>query len=372
MNQARTLSSIPEEHSDLEVTSGPRAATRTGNDLVFPEFDDIKVSTKTFTVKTNVDLNIERIAEILPIHEYIVVKKRRGRKKKGPVTDPNKNVPYGSIITVDYMGKIRGVDTKCKCEKPDIRVSTSTEETMNDPALTLIGESQHNPDLCSYCRKKKEKKTQKFFRNSFTVVILFDKRINFKVYRNGTFQMTGCKTHKHAEMCVKYTWDAIKHDLSLYTLRLGTCLDALFVPAMRNIDFDLGFFVDREKLDFFITTETDWYCLLETSFGYTGVNIRIPLKNDITEMVLRNVVLENLDEEWNDGHEVNYQHYLDLLPPKDQKIKLDKNRHNTFLVFQSGRLIMSGSCASFMREMYYEFLGVIRECFDQIEERLDV
>ena len=48
---------------------------------------------------------------------------------------------------------------------------------------------------------------------------------------------------------------------------------------MRNIDFGLNFYVDREKLDEYFNTCTDYHSLLETSFGYTGVNIKIPISN---------------------------------------------------------------------------------------------
>ena len=50
--------------------------------LIFPKFNDIKVSTKTFIVMTNLTLNITELFEYLPITEYYVVPKRRGRKKK--------------------------------------------------------------------------------------------------------------------------------------------------------------------------------------------------------------------------------------------------------------------------------------------------
>lgn len=322
----------------------------TGKDLVFPEFDDIAVSTRTFTAQTNMDLDIPRIARALSITEYVVIPKRRGRKKRGPVVDPNKDIPYGSMITVDYMGSIRGVNLKCKC--------------------VPVSERANEHHLCSHCTKQNEKKNRKGFRNSFTVVIVLDKLVNFKVYLNGTFQMTGCKTHTHAEMCVKYIWNAIKYDESMYTLRTGTCLDAIFIPAMRNIDFSLRFSVDREKLHRYITTKTNWYSLLETSIGYTGVNIQIPLQNSITEMQLINVILDDIEQEWAEGVTVGYDSYLERINPKDRRAKLTKDRDNTFLVFQSGCLIMSGCCSAFMKPVYYEFLSVIRECYDDIVEKL--
>ena len=49
---------------------------------------------------------------------------------------------------------------------------------------------------------------------------------------------------------------------------------------------------------------------------------------------------------------------------------MESERHNTFLVFHSGKVIMSGLTADFMREVYYYFLSIIRKSFDKIEERL--
>ena len=302
-----------------------------GSDLVFPEFDDIKVSTKTFTAHTNLILDLKHLSEALPITPFVAIPRRRGRKKKEVPRDPNKDVSYGSFITVSYMGQLRGVDLKSR-----------------------------NPDA-----------PEKPFRNSFTIVLVLDKHINFKLSHNGTFQMTGCKTHKHAEMCVKTVWDFLKTHPDLYTLSRGECLEALFVPAMRNIDFSLGFKVDREKLDYYLATQTQFRCLLEASFGYTGVNVKIPLEKPITEMYITKVKLKDIDEEWNDGTDVPYQEYLNLLPPKEQMSKVNTQRFNTFLVFHSGTVIVSGICASLQRSAYYYFLDIIRTCYEKVEERLD-
>ena len=50
--------------------------------LVFPDFNKIKVSTKTFIVMTNLVLNIDKMFNFLPVTEYILIPKRRGRKKE--------------------------------------------------------------------------------------------------------------------------------------------------------------------------------------------------------------------------------------------------------------------------------------------------
>lgn len=325
---------------------------RASSKLVFPNFDDIKVSTKTFIVVTNITLNIDKLFKFLPITEYILVPKRRGRKKKNEPADPNKDLASGSIITLEYQNNIRGVDMKKK-------------------------------------KKKDNKKRGNYFRNSVTIVMIVDnKKINYKISRNGKFQMTGCKYDKHAESCVKWFWHYIKDtdDIYQFTGAEGKVIDeddededydpndrpalkAILVPAMRNIDFSLNFLVDREKLDAYFNTCTEYHSLLETSFGYTGVNIKIPIVKPIQDLDLKQLECDN--GEWIDPVYVSYQTYLDMLPPKDVAKKLKKARYNTFLVFHSGKVIMSGMEATFMRNVYYEFLEIVRECYDEIEERLD-
>ena len=44
--------------------------------LFFPEFEDIKVSTKTFIIMTNLVINLKNLFEFLPITEYAFVPKK--------------------------------------------------------------------------------------------------------------------------------------------------------------------------------------------------------------------------------------------------------------------------------------------------------
>ena len=333
--------------------------------LVFQDFDTIQVSTKTFIVVTNMTLDIDKLFDYLPLVEYILVPKRRGRKKKNEPADPNKDIQDGSIITLEYQNKIRGVDLKKKKKK-----------------------------------KKDNKKRGNYFRNSVTIVMIMDsKKINFKVSRNGKFQMTGCKKDNQAEDCVKCIWKYIKDSTGIFKIEgqeLDTDTDTdtdvdtededsnvipkpiyknspnlkvIFIPAMRNIDFGLNFFVDREKLDEYFNMCTNHHSLLETSFGYTGVNIKIPINKSIEELQLKQI--EYTNEKWLEPIYVPYANYLDMLSPKDVAKKLKKQRYNTFLVFHSGKVIMSGMESTFMKNIYYEFLDIIRECYDIIEERLE-
>jgi TATA-box binding protein (TBP) (component of TFIID and TFIIIB) len=307
------------------------------SELIFPEFDDIPPSTKTFIAVTNLTIDINKLFNFIECTDYTIIPKKRGRKKKNIQSDPNVNIPSGSIITVEYEKNIKGVDLKNK--------------------------NQAKKSLSSG-------KKDKFFRNSISIVmILENKRINFKISRNGKLQLTGCKNDLHAEMVVKYIWEYIKDNNEIYTFSNNNdFLQVIFIPAMRNITFYVGFLVNREELDSYINNETEYNSLLETSFGYTGVNIKIPLNYDINELDVKK--LYYLNSKWNETT-VKYNTYLDLLSDKEKSKKISKKRFNTFLVFHSGKIIMSGICLESMKNTYYEFINIIKNCKHIIIEKLD-
>lgn len=291
----------------------------------YPVFDDIPVSTKTFIIMTNISLDIKKLFESLPITNFVLIPKKRGRKKKVIVEDPNKHIKDGDIITLDLANQVRGVSLKKK--------------------------------------KKKDGKATDYFRNSLTVVMCMDnKKINFKISRNGKFQMTGCKYDGQAEKCIKYIWEYIKDKPEIYSFSNNDKnFKALFIPAMRNIDFSLGFILDREKLDEYFNTHTDYHSLLETSIGYTGVNIKIPVTKPITDLLLKELVYESKIQDWKNPRMIPYSNYLSTLKPKEQQKKLDKERYTTFLVFHSGETICSAMCEDFARDTYYQFIDIIKK-----------
>jgi TATA-box binding protein (TBP) (component of TFIID and TFIIIB) len=287
---------------------------------------------------TNLTLDIQKMFDTLEVVDYVVIPKRRGRKKKTTPDEPNKDLVNGSIITLEYGDKIRGVDLKKKSQQT--------------------------------------KKKGNYFRNSVTVVMIIEnKRLNFKISRNGKLQITGCKSDNQAEMCIKYIWELIRVHPEIYEIEgttpheKGNYLKAIFIPAMRNIDFPLGFLVNRANLDSYINNlDADYDSLLELSFGYTGVNIKIPVPNDINDLKLKQ--LEFITDTWSESL-VPYETYLNSLKQKEREKKLNKERKNTFLVFHSGKVIMSGTVDVWMKDTYYIFLDLIRDCYEFIEERLD-
>lgn len=301
--------------------------------VVFPmDFDNIKVSTKTIIVITNMTINITNVFKTLPITDYEIIPKKRGRKKKTAVVVEKELLP-GSIITLKYGNALRGVDLK---------------------------------------QKKNCEAKSKSFRNSLTVVMMLEdkKMINFKISGNGKFQIVGCKSWHHAFQVVRNIWSIIKSNKETYTLPSDVNLSLLLIPAMRNIDFSTGFKIDREKLDHYIKQNTKYISILETSLGYTGVNIKFPLCKPITELDNTRLI-QYVDDAWSEPTFASYKDYINALPSKEKKKLVEKKRFTTFLVFYSGKCIMSSINKSFMKDTYYEFVEMINKCRNQIEEKLN-
>jgi len=290
------------------------------------KFDDIEISTETIIAKTNWKVNIMELYNFLPHTLYTVIPKKRGRKSKEQRQEQTQdNLKDGDIITLKIGSKMKGVNLKEK------------------------------------------KNGKRFFRNSLTIVMYLDKKfINFKVSKNGKFQFTGCKNDKHAKDCMEIIYEHIKDEVKIVQV-VGDQSEIIFITVMTNINFNLGFCVNREQLDDYFNTNTKYYSLLETSFGYTGVNIKIPLTT-IDNIPIRKIVY-GPSNTWKD-EPYNYNHYYESLDAKEKKKEKAKIRYNTFLVFQSGNVILSSPHKECMRSTYQEFLNIIGDCKDKIEEKI--
>ena len=271
----------------------------------FTKFDDIKISTQTIFGISNLTINTENLFHKFKIVPFTIIEKRRGRKKKNEVEVVPEILEDGSIITVKFGDTIRGVDTK------------------------------------------QYKKRGKYFRNALTIVMFMKgKMINFKISKNGKFQFTGCKDITHAIQCIQFMWDQINTDeyktnvkldnnQNLYDFQDAKPFTIRFLTVMANIDFNIGFPINREKLDIFVNSNTEYNSLLETSFGYTGVNIKIKVVDDI-DFFINCMSYDDKTSEWTVS-KISYSKFITL---NSEYEKYNKCRSNTFLVFHSGNIIM--------------------------------
>ena len=289
-------------------------------------FKDIPISTRTIIVATNTIINIENLYNNLPITPYTVIRKKRGRKKKDVIEDIHNTVPSGSIISIKYQDKLRGVELKPK------------------------------------------KKKTKFFRNAVTIIMSIDNKfINLKVSTNGKFQVTGCKFFEHCKEAINNIFSIIIDKIDIYLNKYEDCIDILFNNVMTNKDFSMGFQVNREVLDKIINSDTPYNSLLETSFGYTGINLKMVLNPNIKRTF--NCMKIDIKTKKSEQYILSYKEYISKLTEKEIT-KEQKKRHITFLIFQSGNVIMSGINEILMEYYYDEFYKIIEKNYENIKEKI--
>lgn len=267
------------------------------------DFNDIKVSTQTYIVRSNLQrINLDKIMSSLCL------------------TD--------NVLSITYQGVSRGDVVKKK--------------------------------------KKKGPKGNNFL-NCVTLSIMVEKKINVKIFNNGVFQLTGCKCYDHARTSVIVIWNTLKPLDCIEGFKSDGgyskgVFEAYIISAMRNVDFILGFEVDRERLGNHITNNTT-YKVTPMVNVFMGVKITIPLET-IKDLV---VYRTRIDLETNKVTETEdvYERFLTEVEVNPAKLK--EPRSISISVFQTGKVLMSGIDFMYQVGCYNWFVNTIQNIKDDIE-----
>jgi TATA-box binding protein (TBP) (component of TFIID and TFIIIB) len=277
--------------------------------------DNFSISTQTLIVSMNINIDCQNFYNFIQCY-------------------PNPNVSYGK--------------SKTKIDSP---------QDINEGSI-LFARYKHE-----YKGTPLKKIKEKYFLNSVTLIMKIDtKFINIKVSNKGKLQITGCSQNVYAVKILKYIWGLIQSQ-SCRIWNWNTdqhIFEAKIIPVMCNINFSIGFQINRETLNQIINTQTKHISILETSDGYVGVNIKISANEEpIEEICIDQYTFEN--EKWI-SKGTKLIDYIHTLSPKEQKKKIAKCYVNTFLIFYSGKVIMSGGTSYINRKRAYEeFMSIIQK-----------
>jgi len=319
------------------ISTGAGANTSTNRTMSAPALPPLAPylhpSTRTVIVSTNMDFDLPLLFAGLPVCT----------NPRAPLARAYAGLHHGGITHVEYRQQVRGVPWK------------------------------QNP--------RRGKRAQHFFLNSMTLVMLLDasryaqprqapnaapakwKRINAKISHNGRFQLTGCQTdgqyRDFMENILAILTDPFLAATSPAPLiaRLrpcphhhaegaaacgenDTCIVATFAVVMCNTDDQLGFQINRERLDTFINARTDFVSIYETSVN-TSVNIKLPCLNPNDSYMLR-LVWPTAQAGVSRSFQWQRKEYPAYLADwcAGSTIKW-KRAYHTFLVFTSGAVIQS-------------------------------
>lgn len=299
--------------------------------MSIPDFDTIQAFTNTIIVSTNVVLDLVKLYEVLPVKEAVVTKIRHERTKRR----------RDHITFEDESGTEEGFVT----------VRRGYEDT--DYRGTLV-------------------KRLKPFKHNLASIFRYaplDATVNCKLCPNGVLQITGCKDTQIVPI-VQSILVILASCIGSYEFsRLPVDrVEGYVVNVMRNIHFDLGFHLDRDKFSEFLVSKTPFYCLPD-SLGNRGGNLKLEIEYEyaLLPATLVSVGLPPSDTADIIIHSVCVNDYLRNLPEKIRQSKMKKKRYSTFMVFESGKIICSSVCAITARGPYEEYMNLLLNNRDAIE-----
>lgn len=308
-------------------------------------------STKTIIAYTNILIDIQSFYYFMPIYDVgIECKNTRKKRMKDlyHIDDKVEELPDGSIICLKWNNKNRGLVLKTASV-----VRNNFEQ---------------------------KKKRDKYFLNSVTTNLFFkqekngktvDKLVNIKITKTGKFQITGCKNDDLAIKSIYFLYktmldvkkwtgkDLFQLGESVHGYNTGGKCSIILQTVMKNRNVNIGFPINREKLDTLINRYyTDYLSIFDGTTSGAGVNIKIPIKEHDEE----DLYLSILNEEGEVSRRVMAKEEL-----PNMVIKL-KDGYHTFLCFKSGSCIHSGR-GKCMIETFEKFLEILRDHKEELEDK---
>lgn len=268
-------------------------------------FTDIPVSTQTFTVKTNIvfNTNLEHVFE------------------KMHLTD--------DIITIKYKQNIKGQITS---KKKTRRVVVS-----------------------------------KNFLNCVSLVVSIDKKINVKIFKNGVFQLTGCKNLTHAKKSMYIIICYLQNNTILsLTFDIDGELVFYFKSAMRNIDFELGYKINREDLAYQLHLNTT-INIPPISCTNMGVKLKLPI-NLGTLPIYKMVFVE-----YPNHTVINYSDCFSTINTKHMSEEEQRQKMSRFVsicIFQNGKVTFSCADENYQEQYYNWFVDIMENIEPFIVKRV--
>lgn len=272
-------------------------------------FANIPVSTQTFTVNSNIQyINLQDFYNVLEL-----------------ISNSD-----GQILCVKYQKLQKGIENK--------KVLKRTKE----------------PNI----------QTKRNFLNCITLIINIEKKINVKMFKNGVFQLTGCKNARNVKKCLDLITCELRKNKDCFIFNEND-IDFIFYirSAMRNVDFDVGFKIKKNELLKYLESNTTF--IVPPPIGNKmDTKIRIPiLREDIEKMLIIKLSYPEKSEEM-----LEFKTCFDIIEPDKKKLsnKLE-NKFVSITVFQNGKVLLSGIDESFQEKYYTWFVNLATEIRPLIE-----
>jgi TATA-box binding protein (TBP) (component of TFIID and TFIIIB) len=208
------------------------------------------------------------------------------------------------------------------------------------------------------------------------VVVTLQKVLNVKLYTNGKFHITGARYEEQAQDLVLTVFKELTPDMYFVrkdidgniesTEDRGNKIIVYFKTVMKNVNADIGYYIDREKLSEYFRTQTDFITSFESSVG-PGVSLKYKLIDDDEKLVPTIIIPCETEKD-----KQTFKYYLlgttDISEIPNNVLKFGKrDKYHSFRIFRSGKVIFSSRGAE-MKSVYDKFLKIVQDHKDEFIE----
>lgn len=350
-----------------------------------PEFNDLKTSTRTIMAYSNIKFNLEDIFYNVGI-TYVdtpLTKKKKNIDKKAI------RAPPGAIIGIKFKNLFRGINYKkkkkyfchsgCRPMDGEDEILTVLPFTQKKEGAIFKGkkyddvyEILYKCEKCGYTTDNQCKelgKLSEFLNQSTVILSLGDYTLNIMIFRtknnDSPIKIAGNKDDDDSIRAIRVLWQRhVSKIPGASTLRGGKddVPTFIFDLVMRNMDFKLGFPIDKDRFKKFMNSDR-YKDKVRISWGEptSSTSVSVVMYSDKPDMTYRCLYFPEPNVA--KLKKVKENPYID---PK----KAVKQKNVTFIVFSSSKIIITGRYPDRMRELYEYFVPEFVNNRELIEEKI--
>lgn len=419
-----------QDFEDYQAESERDEKKKTEQDLerLFPKFNELKVSTITVVVYSNIFFDFLKLFNKLPIVQNPYgVNLNRNRKRK-LVNKKDLDVPYGSIVMVNYGNHIRGLDMRktkkrhwcyytCRLtqRKGDkiVKINTVVEEHVPVEGSDLKEIRYWCTNCQRYYTLKQLDKICNFL-NQLTVVLSIGNGtyLSIMVFSN-KIKIAGCRRKREAYEAIMILWENYVRETDCYipletfnaieeekpsqesidaavakfnTLLLERSIDPLsktnftarflFRTVMRNVGFNLGFYINRQQFNDMMNGYSATGNLVKASFCDTTAHPNVRTKYFTFRPLGHTYRVLNIPADSSEREDASFFENAtnnDFKMASNGKKEKDKRKTEllTAIVFLSSQVIFSSRYKEDSKRIYQHFIETINKHRLEISEQPD-
>lgn len=247
---------------------------------------------------------------------------------------------------------------------------------ITDQILNVKYQNENKGNLFSKPKKKRsDVKVKRNFLNCVTIVVQVEKRVNVKVFKNGVFQITGCKCLENVKSCISVLVSEIKNISDKECLTFAPDSEDVFIfyvkSAMRNIDFDLGFKVDRTRLSEKLISSfiEDDDVIIPDAVG-NKMDVKIKFRVPRSDLELVPVAKITYDKETVRETMHDYKSCIRIMEAESDK-KIESKLKNKFVsasIFQNGKVLLSAVDETVQRKYHERFVRLMKDLEGEVKQ----